>query len=497
MSEQEKSASVEQFLAIKSVRELTVFLGVSYEDFTFLLYRKPAASRYKSFIISKKNGQPRLIEAPIKPIRAMQRKLADVLSEIYRPRKAVYGFVRQGSIKRNAENHCNRPWVLNFDLKDFFHSVHFGRVLAIFQGWRFKFPREVAVAIAHLCCHERRLPQGAPTSPVISNIACDRFDAEMVSFARAHGCRYTRYSDDITISTTRRDLPAVVVALAQKERPIISDLVATIVERNRFLINRDKTKVHHRKKRQEITGLTVNIKPNITRTFVRQVRAMLHAWQRYGLENAQEEFWKKWDKKDRGPRQNPPAFEKVVRGKIDFIGAVRGARGPLHVKLLRMYCHLDPSSTSKVLAMIDAEERDVFLCHASEDKDTVVNPLADALTTAGISYFLDSKEILWGDSVTNVINRALVQARFVLVVISERSLAKHWPQKEMNAALAREISEGKTRVLPLIVGRDGEERKRLWQLLALQGDKKYLEWGDDPNPIVAELRRLLERQATI
>jgi hypothetical protein len=143
--------------------------------------------------------------------------------------------------------------------------------------------------------------------------------------------------------------------------------------------------------------------------------------------------------------------------------------------------------------MIDAEERDVFLCHASEDKDRVVNPLADALNRAGISYFLDSKEILWGDSVTNVINRALVRAKFVVVVISEQSLAKHWPQKEMNAALAREISEGKTRVLPLIVGRNAAESKALWQRLALQGDKKYLEWKDNPQLIVDELRRLLER----
>ena len=448
MLEQEKKAIVDQFLAIKTVHELTKFLGVPYENFTFFLYRKPTASRYKSFTIHKKNGQPRLIEAPIKPIRVMQRRLADVLIEIYRPRQAVYGFVRQRGITRNAENHCKRPWVLNFDLKDFFHSVHFGRVLAIFQGWRFKFPREVAVAIAHLCCHDRRLPQGAPTSPILSNIACDRLDAEMISFARLHGCRYTRYSDDITISTTRRELPASVVVRASNERAVISDLIATIVDRNKFTINRDKTKLHHRKKRQEVTGLTVNIKPNVTRTFIRQVRAMLHAWQKYGLANSQEEFSTKYDRKDRGPRKHPPRFEKVVRGKIDFIGAVRGVRDPLHVKLLRMYCHLNPDSKSKVLAMIDAEERDVFLCHASEDKDGVVNPLAAALTIAKISYFLDSEEILWGDSVTNVINRALVRAKFVLVVISERSLAKHWPQKEMNAAWQGKFQKEKRGCFP-------------------------------------------------
>ena len=220
---------------------------------------------------------------------------------------------------------------------------------------------------------------------------------------------------------------------------------------------------------------------------------MLHAWQRYGLKSAQEEYWRKWDKKDRGPRKTPPAFERVVRGKIHFVGAVRGKHDPLYIKLLRGYANLNPDYKSKVLAMIDAEERDVFLCHASEDKAAVINPLAKALDTAGIKYFLDSKDIRWGDSVTNVINSALVQAKFVLVVISETSLVKHWPQKEMNAALAREITEGKTRVLPLIVGPDSNLRQKLWRRLALQGDKKYIEWNGDPNPIVSELSQLLDR----
>lgn len=136
---------------------------------------------------------------------------------------------------------------------------------------------------------------------------------------------------------------------------------------------------------------------------------------------------------------------------------------------------------------------DVFLCHASEDKALVVNPLAEALTAAGITHFLDSKEILWGDSITGVINRALEQAKLVVVVVSERSLVKHWPLKEMNAALAREISDGVTRVLPLLVGNSTDARNALWRQLPLQGDKLYLAWENDAAPVVFALQQVLAR----
>ncbi len=478
---------------MKTKRDLATFVGVTYETFTFLLRRKPATKRYKSFTISKKNGKPRLIEAPIKPIREMQRRVADVLLEIHQPRKPVFGFVKDMNIAKNAKVHCRKRWILNIDLQDFFHSVHFGRIRGILQSPRFNFNRDVAQELAHLCCLDGRLPQGAPTSPVMSNIVCDRLDAELTSFAREHDCRYTRYCDDITFSTTRREFPLEIATFIPKQEPKLSDAFVSLIEKHGFRLNPEKTRLLDQTKRQEVTGLTANVRPNVTREFVRQVRAMLHAWRKHGLPAAQNEFATKWDKKDRGPRKRPPKFEKVVRGKIDFIGLVRGERDPIYVKLLRYYCNLNPDAKSKVLTMIDATEKDVFLCHASEDKDRVVKPIADALELAGISYFLDAKEILWGDSVTNVINRALVQAKFVLVVISERSLEKHWPQKEMNAALAREISEGTTRVLPLLVAADDEARDALWRRLALHGDKRYLSWGDDASKIVAAVKELLTR----
>jgi hypothetical protein len=222
---------------------------------------------------------------------------------------------------------------------------------------------------------------------------------------------------------------------------------------------------------------------------------MLHAWEKYGLESAQADFRAKWDRSSRRPKQNPADFRRVLRGRIAFIGLVRGNYDPIHVRFLRHFVRLDPEANSKVLREIEHTQVDVFLCHASEDKSSVVEPIADALTSEGVRFFLDAKEILWGDSVTNVINRALVQARFVLVVISPQSLDKRWPTKEMNAALAREISTGSTSVLPLLVAPTAAQRQELWTRLALQGDKRYLEWNGDPTTVVNEIVALLRREA--
>lgn len=485
------AARIAAFRQVSDLADLAAWFGITKAELTFLLNRKPAAARYTSFSIRKKNGSLRVVDAPILPLRKLQRQLADLLLATHSPRKAVFGFAAGRSIVGNATIHSKRRWVLNLDLEDFFPSIHFGRIAGMFQGYRFSFPRPVALALAQLCCHKGRLPQGAPTSPVLSNIVCDRLDAQLIDFVRRHGSRYSRYCDDITISTTKIDFPVSIASAADPAAVQLSPLLTSIISANGFTVNAAKTRLHHRHARQEVTGLTVNVKPNVRRRVIRQVRAMLHAWRTHTLPAAQAEFQNRWDTKDRGPRKHPPQFANVVRGKIEFIGAVRGHRDPVYVKLLRQFLALSPDSKSRSIEDIDAMTVDVFLCHASEDKPAVVEPLAKALEAAGISYFLDAEKILWGDSVTNVINRALVGSRFVLVVISSKSLDKHWPLREMNAALAREASDGTTRVLPLLVGATSAEREALWKRLPLQGDKLYLEWSGDPSPVVEQLRRRL------
>jgi hypothetical protein len=134
----------------------------------------------------------------------------------------------------------------------------------------------------------------------------------------------------------------------------------------------------------------------------------------------------------------------------------------------------------------EMEMRDVFLCHASEDKAHVVTPLEQALQMAGISYWLDEAEINWGDSLTGKVNQGLHNSRFVMVVLSESFLGKHWPERELNAVLGIEASAGEVRVLPLLVG-DKHAIQRIKERYPLINDKLYLIWTGDTKPVTEAL----------
>lgn len=134
--------------------------------------------------------------------------------------------------------------------------------------------------------------------------------------------------------------------------------------------------------------------------------------------------------------------------------------------------------------------RDIFICHASEDKSTVVRPLNIAFQQAGISCWVDEAEIYWGDSITQKVNEGLRISRFVIVVLSEAFPDKPWPERELNAVLNIEASTGIVKVLPLLVG-DKPTRDRILHRYPLLNDKFYQVWGGSPVPIVeAAIKRL-------
>jgi len=136
--------------------------------------------------------------------------------------------------------------------------------------------------------------------------------------------------------------------------------------------------------------------------------------------------------------------------------------------------------------------KDVFICHASEDKPEIVKPLVAAFKREGISYWCDEVEIKWGHSIPDKINEGLRISRYVIVVISKSFLSKNWPKRELNSALNIEASTGKLRVLPLFVGTD-KARKEIFQKYPLLNDKLYLIWKDDVKEIVDALKDCLGR----
>ena len=145
------------------------------------------------------------------------------------------------------------------------------------------------------------------------------------------------------------------------------------------------------------------------------------------------------------------------------------------------------------LKISSPESWEVFICYASEDKATVVEPLFRHLTSTGIRCWYDRGEILWGDSIVAKISEGLACSRFVIVVVSNSLLGKRWATKEMNAALSQEIDSGTTRLLPLMVGSD-QQVEQIRSELAIQRDKRYLRWSENPEEIEAELRLLIRRE---
>lgn len=141
-------------------------------------------------------------------------------------------------------------------------------------------------------------------------------------------------------------------------------------------------------------------------------------------------------------------------------------------------------------------QRDIFICHASEDKSDVVMPLVISFKKAGISYWYDEADIKWGDSITEEVNEGLKISRYVIVVLSESFMQKNWPKRELNAALNVEASSGSVRVLPLIAGTT-ETKNKILRTYPILNDKSYLTWNNDTNAIINALKSRLGKTNTV
>ena len=201
------------------------------------------------------------------------------------------------------------------------------------------YPVNVSFFLSRLCTLDNELPQGAATSPALSNIICSNLDKRVYKLRRSRRLRYTRYADDITISCPAEAFPEQVVVKNTLGIHVGKELTE-IIAGNGFSINEQKLRMQPWVSKQEVTGLTVNLFPNVSRKYVRQIRAMLYAWQKFGLENAERDFIQKHDDKFRHPDANPPSFKRVLKGKIDFLGLVRGKHNTLYRRFKKKYIWL-------------------------------------------------------------------------------------------------------------------------------------------------------------
>ncbi|MDD5435990.1 MAG: reverse transcriptase domain-containing protein [Candidatus Omnitrophica bacterium] len=345
-------------VSLETVEDIADLLEIKYPSLKYYIHVIPEKDKYSKFNIIKKFGGEREISAPIPPLRFIQRKLNFVFQTIFQPHYCVHGFTKERNILTNALSHTKQKYVLNVDLKDFFPSINFGRVRGVFAKYPFYFNSTVATFLAQICCNNNQLPQGAPTSPIISNFICARLDRQLLNFAREQNCRYTRYADDLSFSTYLLVLPPALVKsdtsqVAQNNIKLGKELKKIIIS-NGFEINEKKIRLRNNKQRQVVTGLTTNRFPNVTRKFIRQVRAMLHAWQKFGLEKAEQEFYAHYDRKHRNPDGKKPSFHDVVVGKINFIGSIRGKDDVIYKK----YCKKLKELNSKTKMKIELKENE-------------------------------------------------------------------------------------------------------------------------------------------
>ena len=241
--------------------------------------------KYQTFTIPKKSGGVRTISAPRPELKLLQRRLSDLLhgcwDEINSEKRIIkpisHGFRRGCSILTNASVHNGRRFVFNIDIKDFFDSINFGRVYGYFQKNKdFELTEDVAKVLAAIACNEGKLPQGSPCSPVISNLIGQVLDVRLVKLARKHGCSYSRYADDLTFSTNKKDFPTALALKGADGSWEVGNTLSSIIQKSGFHVNTQKTRMQYCDSRQEVTGLIVNRRANTPSELRKLIRAMTH-----------------------------------------------------------------------------------------------------------------------------------------------------------------------------------------------------------------------------
>jgi len=337
---------VKRLLELKDIENLVSLLNkvnkVIYHNsqdipFRYITYHAyHNKNPYKSFEIAKKSGGKRKIDAPIKSLKNIQTTIAFILSCIYKSPMGVHGFTNNKSIVTNAMHHVNKNYVYNIDLENFFPSIHKARIEKRLKTPPYNLNDEVATIISRLCTKKvieddkkfAVLPQGAPTSPILSNMICEQLDRRLLGLAKRFDLKYTRYADDITFSSMHNIYQENSKFLVELER---------IIDDQKFKINLKKTRLQKRGYRQEVTGLIVNDKVNVDRRYIKKLRAMIYSIEKFGITNAEETFRTYYTK------DKVPSMQNVLYGKLEYLKMVKGYDSLTYIKLKERFDKVFPS----------------------------------------------------------------------------------------------------------------------------------------------------------
>jgi RNA-directed DNA polymerase len=286
-------------------------LSISMERLHWLADDK--RGHYTCFPVKKRDGGVREILAPKPYLKGVQRQILDDLLQRVRLNSHAEGFRKRRSILTNAKRHIAKKVVVKMDVKEFFPSITFERALGMFAS--LGYPRQVALLLTRLVTHNGKLPIGAPTSPAISNIVCRRLDRRFSRLGEKAGFDYSRYADDITISSNNTGVNRMI--------PFFKE----IIKEEGFEVNEAKIRILRSGGRQKITGIVVNRKPNLDKKEVRKLRAVIY---NCSHRDPRQEA-KRWAENEKG-LNNPHSynlreFRSSLRGKIHFVRMVNPETG--------------------------------------------------------------------------------------------------------------------------------------------------------------------------
>lgn len=373
--------------------------------------------RYRSFSIPKKSGGERVISAPCRGLMSILTYLNVMFEAMYEPAPCVCGFAIGKSVVDNAKCHIGKNYVFNLDMKDFFPSIQQARVWARLQAAPYNIKKDVANVIAGLCCMKTSdgryvLPQGAPTSPILTNMICERLDRRLTGLARRFGLIYSRYADDITFSSMHYVYSADGEFMKELHR-IISD--------EHFSLNNKKTRLQKNNERQEVTGITVNEKTNVTRKYVREIRQLLYMWKTYGYNDAYSKFYPKYKAEKGYVKKGEPVLENVLSGKLLYLKMVKGEEDSIYVKLREQF---DKLSGNTLIQKSSSEEFKYILTY-DLDKFLAINSIIP------FKLHIDEKDLQTTTS-GNYKGKIEINGEFMPVYISK----KVWTHMFLSAKLS-------------------------------------------------------------
>lgn len=286
------------------------------------LTRAGRRGHYSQTWLRKRSGGLRLVEAPLARLKHVQRRILRGVLDPVPAHPDAFGFVRGRSCQQGAARHAGEQVVICCDLADFFPSVPASRVHALFRclGYRTSVARVLtglvttrspADCIDALAAAQRpyfraaHLPQGAPTSPSLANLAAWQMDRRLAALARRLGAAYSRYADDLAFSGDR--------GLAFDGGAPLLEQIAKIVRDCGFRLNPAKTRVMKQGQRQSVTGLVVNRHINLRRAEIDRLKAILTNCVRHGPQGQN--------------RDGHPAFRAHLTGRVTWVETVNPARG--------------------------------------------------------------------------------------------------------------------------------------------------------------------------